>query len=222
MPSAAPLSSIGEVIALLREEFPDVSPSKLRYLEGRGLVSPVRTSGGRRRYSEADIRQLRRALRLQRDDYLPIEVIAEQIAQPEEESDDDRSTGVDPRRLRRRPRALSADELCERSGIDRPTLDDIIGFGLVGELDETALDVCRAVADLLAFGIQPRHLRAFRSAADREIGLVESALAAQGIGSGSGTPGAAARLQDEERRRILLARCLDLHVALVRAGLGER
>ena len=224
MTVSGPLRSIGEVVRSLSEEFPEVSVSKIRYLEGRGIVEPARTSGGKRRYSDADIAVLRRVLRLQRDAYLPLDVIRERLAEEDagtgspDRPIDDESDRVDPRVLRRRRRPYSADELCDLSGIDRQTLDDIVSYGLVAEFDDAALAVCRAVAGLLAFGIQPRHLRAFRSAADREIGLVEAALAAQGVGAAGG---ADAHVRAEEHRRALLARCLDLHVALVRAGLDS-
>ena len=217
-------------MAALAEDFPDLTVSKLRYLEDMGVVVPQRTPRGSRRYSEADLDRLRAALRMQRDQFLPLSVIREVL---DEEATwvagsttpaDDIGTArsVTSASLRTRTaRAMSADELCERSGLDRQALTDLERFGLVTERTSQALEICRIVARLRTFGIEPRHLRAFRVAADREIGLVEQALAPHRkgrLGAVGGT-GGAGRAETRELTGQLLALCIELHIALVRAGL---
>lgn len=210
------LVGIGVVVAELRDEFPDISASKIRFLEGEGLLDPQRTPRGSRRYSRDDIDRLRRILRWQRDEFLPLRVIRDQIDRPAETSD----AGDPPpstRLRRRRVQSLSRAELCERSGIDRATLTELERYGLVAHHDTEALTVCTAVARLQEFGIEPRHLRAFRVAADREIGLVEQALAPH---RGEGTR-SAPRASEQQAREQLLALCVDLHTALVRQALSD-
>ena len=204
--------TMGELVTLLGEEFPDITPSKVRYLEAEELINPQRTPRGSRRFTQDDVQQLRKILRLQRDAYMPLRVIRETIDALPDESDD--VGGVSPQRLRsRRARAMSPAEICERAGIDRDTFDDLERFGLVVTRDADALAVCTLVARLAEFGIEPRHLRASRVAADREIGLVEQALAPQRGSAGRDPVGEA------EARARLLALLVDLHIALVRSGL---
>lgn len=205
------LLSIGSVVAELAEEFPDISASKLRYLEGEGLIEPLRTSRGSRRYTSGDVERLRRILRLQRDEFLPLAVIGDRLARVErDESDGGRPGGtIGASRLRPpRPRRMTAAEVAQRGGVDAAILDDLIAHGLVGDLDATAVEICRLVARLRDFGIGPRHLRSFRAAADREVGLVEQAMAPH---RGVDTP-----VEERLLRSELLALLLDLHVALVR------
>ena len=205
--------TMGEVVAVLGEEFPGISPSKLRYLESEGLVHPQRTARGSRRFTEDDVHLLRKILRLQRDEYLPLRVIRDSIdALPSSPEGETQTVGT--QRLRKRnARPMSPAELCERAGIDRETFDELEKFGLVTTRDSDALAVCTLVGQLAGFGIEPRHLRAFRVAADREIGLVEQALAPR-----RGSPGRDP-VGDAEERARLLALLVDLHLALVRSGL---
>jgi DNA-binding transcriptional MerR regulator len=200
------LRPIGPVVAELAEEFPDLTASKVRYLEAQGLIEPLRTSRGSRRYTRADVDRLRRILRLQRDEFLPLAVIAERLAQPDPTSTD---AGVAPMRLRAgRPRRMTAAEVAQRGGVDAGTLAELVDHGLLAEMDSQAVEICRLVARLRDFGIEPRHLRAFRVAADREIGLVQQALAPR--------RGSASAVEARELTEQLLALLLDLHVALVR------
>jgi len=172
---------IGEVVRRLREEFPDVSISKVRYLEDEGLLLPRRTQGGYRLFSEADLDRLRTILRLQRDEFLPLRVIREELEAP----------GTMERK-RRRPAALGAvedelslDELCERGGVAPETVKELEEFGLLeprverGQrlYSESDVDVAVLCDTLARYGIAPRHLRAFRTAADRESGLLEALVA---------------------------------------------
>jgi DNA-binding transcriptional MerR regulator len=163
--------TIGAVCEALKTEFPDVSISKIRYLEGEGLLTPQRTEGGYRLFSEEDLERLRTILRLQRDEFLPLRVIREELA-----------AGAASERRRRTTAALGHDEddidvaeLCERAGIDRPRARELEQFGLLeqpySELDVEIASVCERLA---RYGISPRHLRAFRTAADREAGLLEA------------------------------------------------
>jgi DNA-binding transcriptional MerR regulator len=175
------LLTIGSVCSRLKDEFPDVSISKIRYLEDQGLLSPRRTQGGYRLFSEEDVERLETILRLQRDEFLPLRVIREELA-----------AGAGKERRRRRPAVgaggeeeLDLEELCERSGITPERARELEEFGLLDpRLDgaqrfypESDVDVAAACELLARFGIAPRHLRAFRSSADRETGLLEAVIA---------------------------------------------
>ncbi|MFL5911213.1 MAG: MerR family transcriptional regulator [Gaiellaceae bacterium] len=166
------LLTIGAVCRRLKAEFPDVSISKIRYLEGEGLVTPRRTQGGYRLFSEEDLERLQTILRMQRDEFLPLRVIREELA-----------TGVAKARRKRAAATLGeaeaddlgVDELCERAGVDAARARELEQFGLLeapyGELDVEIAAVCERLA---RYGIAPRHLRAFRTAADRQAGLLEA------------------------------------------------
>ncbi len=209
--------SIGAAVAALSEEFPDLTVSKVRYLEDQGLIAPGRTSRGSRRYDEADLSRLRRILRLQRDEYLPLTVIRDVV----DRGDDSPDTipEITARDLRpRAARPLTVGELVERSGADRQTIAELERYGLIRARDTDALEICRIVAELGRFGIEPRHLRAFRVAADREIGLVDQALAPHRPGGTAAKPGRS-RAHEREVTGQLLALCIELHVSLVRSGL---
>jgi DNA-binding transcriptional MerR regulator len=210
------LMSIGEVLAHLRTDFPDTTISKLRFLEAEGLVEPQRTPAGYRKYSWEDVARLRYVLTAQRDHYLPLRVIREQLnAQrpslvtiaPHAET----STEV---RLRR-------GDLVERAGVDEELLDGIEQHGLVapragGWYDADALAVVEAARDLARYGLEPRHLRAYRAAADREVGLFAQLVAPQ---LRQADPAARARAAETVRELSGLAQ--RLHAALVRAGLRQ-
>jgi DNA-binding transcriptional MerR regulator len=165
--------TIGAVCEALKSEFPDVSISKIRYLEGEGLLTPTRTEGGYRLFSDEDLERLRTILRLQRDEFLPLRVIREELA-----------AGAAKARRRRASATLGehadedrldADELSVRAGVERSRIRELEQFGLLEapytELDVEIAEVCERLA---RFGIAPRHLRAFRTAADREAGLLEA------------------------------------------------
>jgi DNA-binding transcriptional MerR regulator len=172
---------IGAVCARLKAEFPDISISKIRYLEDEGLLAPRRTRGGYRLFSDEDVERLETILRLQRDEFLPLRVIRQELA----------SAGAKERR-RRRPVALGDEEqeidlgeLCERAGIAPELARELEEFGLIegrnaaGErlFTEADADVAAACAKLARFGVAPRHLRTFRTSADREAGLLEALVA---------------------------------------------
>jgi DNA-binding transcriptional MerR regulator len=184
-PQAAPPSqkalTIGAVCKQLEREFPDISISKIRYLEDQKLLSPRRTPGGYRLYTSADVKRLRTILRLQRDEFLPLRVIRQELAMP---------SGKDWRRRRSRGLAgiedrLGLDELCKQAGVSVEFVDELESYGLVdpdegdgeprySESDVTVASVC---ARLQNFGLTPRHLRPFRTGADREAALLEQVVA---------------------------------------------
>jgi DNA-binding transcriptional MerR regulator len=200
------LRAIGAVVTELQAEFPDVTASKIRYLEAEGLIFPVRTARGSRRYTPGDVERLRRILRLQRDEFLPLAVIAERIDVAEPAAS---GGAVAASRLRpARARTMSRAEVAQRGGVDGSTLDELQAHGLVTHMDSVAVDICRLVVRLGEFGIEPRHLRSFRAAADREAGLVEQAMAPR--------RGSESVAREQHMRSELLALLLDLHVALVR------
>jgi DNA-binding transcriptional MerR regulator len=183
--------TIGTVCGMLKDEFPDISISKIRYLEDHCLLAPRRTRGGYRLFSEEDVERLETILRLQRDEFLPLRVIRQELASP-------------AARERKRRRALEADEgeldleqLCERAGIDARLARELEDFGLLASRTENGqkryseleADIAAACGRLAQHGIAPRHLRAFRNAADREAGLIEQVV------------GPALRSRNPERRR---------------------
>ncbi|GAA1302342.1 MerR family transcriptional regulator [Planotetraspora silvatica] len=165
--------SIGEVLALLQGEFPDVTISKIRFLEGEGLIEPQRSPSGYRKFTHNDVERLRYILTAQRDHYLPLRVIKDHL---EEQATRPRDVSSEIPAVR-----LSREELLEAAGIDDETLAEMESFGLVVAVarryDADALDVARNVAELARFGLHPRHLRAVKAVVEREAGLVEQAVA---------------------------------------------
>jgi DNA-binding transcriptional MerR regulator len=180
-PTRERLLTIGTVCRRLQPEFPDISISKIRYLEDQGLLTPKRTQGGYRLFDEDDVDRLETILRLQRDEFLPLRVIREELA-----------AGAGKERRRRRTSALGEQEegldlegLCDRAGIDPARARELEDFGLLeprvesGQriYSDTDADIAEACETLARFGIAPRHLRSFRTAADRETGLIEALVA---------------------------------------------
>lgn len=174
------LLSIGQVLARLIPEFPDLSPSKLRFLEERQLISPARTESGYRKFSSTDLDRLRFVLTMQRDHYLPLKVIRGYL----DELDAGRQP-VLPGGATQAPSILSTDrrytrdELLREAGATVMLFNDAISASLLlpaEHFGEDTLSVLRALVELQRSGIEPRHLRGFRAAAERELGLIESAL----------------------------------------------
>lgn len=244
---SGPSLSIGDVVASLQPDFPDVSISKLRFLEAEGLVTPTRTGAGYRTFSTRDVERLRYILTAQRDRFWPLKVIRESLDAldrgltpvdeagdalpkvPAAEADPHLPTASDL--ARRGNLRLTAAELRQASGLDGPTFDALVGFGLLradqgGHFGDPALAVARAAGALSAYGIEPRHLRSFRTAADREIGLVQQVVTPlrgrPATGTDTGGPSGAAENSAPQALAQVLAQCLALHAALVRAGLHER
>lgn len=220
------LMSIGEVLAHLRTEFPDTTISKLRFLEAEGLVDPQRTASGYRKYSWDDVARLRFVLTAQRDQYLPLRVIREQLDRmTDEPAPPSRPTLVavgaeraaDPSDTR-----VPREDVIERTGATPQLLDELEQIGLVtakppGWYDGDAVIIVEAVVGLTKYGLEVRHLRGFRAASDREVGLFTQLLAPLVRQSDP-----AARARAAETARDLQALSQRLHAALVRAGLrGE-
>ena len=180
MPGGTNLLSIGQVLAKLSPEFPDLTPSKLRFLEERQLVAPARTESGYRKFSPTDMDRLRFVLTMQRDHYLPLKVIRGFLAEL-----DAGRTPVLPGGATAAPSMLSSerkftrDELVREAGASAMLLQDAVTASLIVPADvfgEDVLTVLKSLVELQRSGIEPRHLRGFRAAAERELGLIENAL----------------------------------------------
>ena len=185
--------TIGTVCKALQQEFPDISISKIRYLEDQKLLSPRRTQGGYRLYTQNDIQRLRTILRLQRDEFLPLRVIRQELAGGRAEREVTAApASADGRSMRRAlvstrdPGALySLEDVVEETGADPGLVRELVDFGVIkGELragvryfDETEREIVRAVSELARYGVGGRNLRVFRSSADREAQLLQSILA---------------------------------------------
>jgi DNA-binding transcriptional MerR regulator len=180
-PAQRRLLTIGAVCGRLKAEFADISISKIRYLEDQGLLAPRRTQGGYRLFTEEDVERLETILRLQRDEFLPLRVIRQELASP-----------YSKERRRRRPTGLTGEEadldleeLCERAGVTVQLARELEEYGLIaptvrdGEKRylESDVDVAGACGGLSRFGITGRHLRTFRTAADRQAALLEQLVA---------------------------------------------
>jgi DNA-binding transcriptional MerR regulator len=192
-PGARPRKSltIGAVCKLLKQEFPDISISKIRYLEDQKLLHPRRTQGGYRLYSPADVNRLRTILRLQRDEFLPLRVIRQELAAGRASDDDAAAPAAMEPRVRRTtlseptPRRYAVSELIEYTGADERLVRELVEYGLIkGEtsdgvktFDELEREIVRAVGELTRYGVAPRNLRVFRTSADREAALLEQILA---------------------------------------------
>ena len=174
------LHTIGAVCARLQAEFPDISISKIRYLEDQELVTPKRTRGGYRLFSEEDVERLETILRLQRDEFLPLRVIRQELASGGAARKRSRPAGLGDREPE-----LDLSELCERAGIDQTLARALEEYGLLaprvegGErmYREGDADIAAACGRLAQFGIDARHLRTFKNSAGREASLIEQLVA---------------------------------------------
>jgi len=216
MPETAGQFGIGEVLAQLRPEFPDISTSKIRFLEAEGLIEPARSRSGYRRFSAADIERLRYILTMQRDSYLPLRVIRERLADGvtgSEAADDQPAAGQQAAELTRR-------QLLDAAEISEAELTELEDYGLIRRMGRQysadALAVARALAALRQYGVQARHLRAVKAAADREANLVEQVVAPQLRQRGAGARDAAARTAWQ-----IADLTLRLHATLVESALAE-
>ncbi|MFJ8808556.1 MerR family transcriptional regulator [Streptomyces sp. NPDC102490] len=224
------LMSIGAVLNALRDEFPDITISKIRFLESEGLVEPRRTPAGYRKFSAHDVERLGHVLRMQRDHYLPLKVIREHLDAVE------RGEAVAlPRVGRQRdgeavPESadsptvarIGRDELLAAAGIGDQELKEWESYGLLaplpdGAYDAEAVTVASLVVQLGRFGIEPRHLRVMKAAADREAGLVDQVVAPLKRHRNPQT-----RAHAEARTKELAGLAVRLHAALVQTALGVR
>ncbi|MER6065220.1 MerR family transcriptional regulator [Streptomyces sp. NPDC001792] len=224
------LMSIGTVLNVLREEFPEVTVSKIRFLESEGLIEPQRTPSGYRKFSAGDVERLAHVLRMQRDHYLPLKVIREHLDAMErgeavqlpvvgrQRTAEDVPEPSAARTVARIGRA----ELLAAAEIDEGDLKEWESYGLIvpledGAYDAEAVTVASLVAELGRFGIGPRHLRVMKAAADREAGLVDQVVAPLRRHRNPQT-----RAHAEARAKELAALTVKLHTALVQTALGVR
>jgi DNA-binding transcriptional MerR regulator len=215
--------TIGAVAKILGQEFEDISISKIRYLEDQKLLAPRRTPGGYRLYSQADVERLRAILRMQRDEFLPLRVIRQELATGDfTGAHRDSSAGIARRAVSVEAQVtrMTQDDLLDQAGVSEAFLRELQEFGIVqpdradGRLayDETDLEIVRAAAELSRFGVAGRNLRVFRTSADREAGLLE-----QLVGSGLRSRSQARRKEALENLESLAAVCGHLkHLLLVR------
>jgi len=228
--------NIGQVLDRLRPDFPGVTIPKIRFLEDKGLVKPERTPAGYRKFTTADVERLRYILTMQRDHYLPLRVIGEHLdaidrglEPPPIESvvptvpqvalaaDGLPSAGSFARQDNVR---LSRRELIKIAEVTEDLLDQLEQFGLIvprtgtGHYDTDALVIAKTARELADFGFEPRHLRAFKTAADREVGLVEQVVAPHKRGRD-----ASAKARAEEAVSEIAALSVRLHATLVKSGL---
>ena len=198
---------IGQVLDELSPEFPDISPSKIRFLEAEGLIQPLRSSSGYRRFSAADIARLRFILTAQRDEYLPLRVIKERL----DALDGTLADGAVP------PVAMTRSELLAAAGAAEELLAELEDYGLIRRARSygtQTLSVLRSAVQLGEYGVQPRHLRVIKAAAERETALVEQAVAPLARQKGSREPALRAA-------RDLAGHIAALHAILVEDGLAE-
>lgn len=229
------LLNIGQVLDLLRPDFPDITIPKIRFWEEKGLIKPQRTPAGYRKFSGADVDRLRYVLRMKRDHYLPLDVIREHL--------DAIDRGLEPPQIdpvvptvpkvalaadglpaaesfqRTDKFRLSRKELVKIAEIGDELLGQLEEFGLItalptGHYDTDALVIAQAARELAEFGLEPRHLRAFKTAADREVGLVEQVVAPV-----RRSRDASASARAEEAISEIAALSVRLHATLVKAGL---
>ncbi|QIK77446.1 MerR family transcriptional regulator [Nocardioides piscis] len=228
--------NIGQVLDLLRGDFPGVTISKIRFLEDQGLIKPERTPAGYRKFSSDDVDRLRYILRVQRDHYLPHKVIAEHLDAIDRGLEPPAIDGVapvvpqvvldrdglpSPESFRRSSEVrLSRRELIKVADISEELLEQLEQFGLVAarpgtkHYDTDSLIVAKTARELADFGLEPRHLRAFKTAVDREVGLVEQVVAPLKRGRD-----AAAQARAEEAVSDIAALSVRLHATLVKVGL---
>ncbi|MFD3726055.1 MerR family transcriptional regulator [Streptomyces sp. NPDC058671] len=226
------LVSIGTVLSQLRDEFPEVTISKIRFLEAEGLVEPRRTASGYRKFSPQDVERLAQILRMQRDHYLPLKVIrehldalarGEQIPLPAPGRRRDLVEGAWEQDAESpSPTRLGRAELLAAAEVSEAELVEWESYGLItpmrgGGYHAETVTVARLVANLGRFGLEPRHLRAVKAAADREAGLIEQVVAPLRRHRNPQT-----RAHAETTAQDLAAQSVRLHAALVQTALGIR
>lgn len=233
--------SIGAVLDLLRPDFPDVTISKIRFLEAEGLVTPERTASGYRRFTAYDCARLRFILTAQRDQYLPLKVIKAQLdAQPDGELPPHGSAYGVPRLVPVSPNGadgaehasggsavaptqvrLSREDLLARSGVDEELLNALVKAGIIttgpgGFFDEHSVVIAQCARALADYGVEPRHLRAFRSAADRQSDLIAQIAGPMVKGNKAG-----ARDRADDLAREVAALAITLHTSLIKSAVRD-
>ncbi|MCW2701268.1 MAG: Transcriptional regulator, MerR family [Blastococcus sp.] len=230
----APRLTIGEVLAVLRDDFPDVTISKIRYLESEDLVHPQRTPSGYRKFSRADVTRLRYVLTAQRDHYLPLRVIKDHLdaldrgeplpsltGAPAEVPPVTEGAGDGAVSGGATSPPLTSEQFARAAGLEPEQLADCVQFGLLatdadGRHPASDLPIARSAAGLARHGIEPRHLRVYRSGAEREAGLIEQ-LVAPVLRARSEE----ARTRATEKLQELAILSAQLHTALLEARLRD-
>ena len=227
--------SIGAVLDLLRPDFPDVTISKIRFLEAEGLVTPERSASGYRRFTAYDCARLRFILTAQRDQYLPLKVIKAQLdALPDGELPHAGSPYAGPRLVTvsgdealgtddatRTQVRLSREDLLERSGVGEELVVALCKAGVIttgpgGLFDEHSVVIAQCARALGEYGVEPRHLRAFRSAADRQSDLIAQIAGPVGKASKTG-----ARDRADDLAREVAALAITLHTSLIKSAVRD-
>lgn len=227
-----PRVGIGALLRRLQPQFPDLTASKVRFLEDQGLVRPLRSASGYRKYSHEDVARLETVLTLQRERYLPLRVIRDRLDRGEDPAQDSErqepetgrpGSGVEPE-----PAAPAQDgdrrytlrEIAARSGTDVPLLRELLNHGLLveraGSFDGHALTVAVAAGKLNGYGIEPRHLRVLRGASERVIALVEGSISPLRNRRDPET-----RRKAVQRAREIASLCLTVMTALVTSQVEE-
>ncbi len=186
--------SIKEVLTLLQEEFPEVTISKIRFLESQGLIAPERNAAGYRKFFQPDIERLCEVLRLQKSTYMPLRKIKEHLdadarvdlfsQEPESEAPQDVESPVGSPSSTSRPELFPIDELARLTGANTTTIEEMIRNGLITgvtvagqrHFSPTEIEIVRTIHSFSKFGLEPRHLRHYRTSTDREVGLIEQLL----------------------------------------------
>ncbi len=216
--ATAGLLSIGQVLARLTPEFPDLTSSKLRFLEVQGIVSPSRTESGYRKFSQTDIDRLRLGLTLQRDHYLPLSVIREQLDEAEADGGAVSAT-TPPPTIAPAPRRYRREELLSAAGAGPQILNDAISTGIIAPAEtypESTVTLLRGLVALDRHGIEPRHLRTLRQSAEREVSLIESAMSALLRRTDAASRGKAREMAPELAGKIDEVRAVFIKEALAR------
>ncbi|QKV91301.1 MerR family transcriptional regulator [Streptomyces sp. NA02950] len=231
-PAGGRTMSIGTVLNLLRDEFPEVTLSKIRFLESEGLVEPRRTPSGYRKFSQGDVERLALILRMQRDHYLPLKVIREHLEALERGERPQLPTGPQGERQSELLDPTAEDsqgaptaarmgraELLAAAEVSEAELAEWESYGLIaaagdGGFDSEAVAVARLIAELGRFGLEPRHLRIMKASAEREAGLVEQVVAPLRLHRNPQT-----RAHAEASARELATLSVRLHAALVQTAL---
>lgn len=228
--------NIGQVLDQLRPDFPGVTIPKIRFLEDKGLIKPERTPAGYRKFSQADVDRLRYVLRMQRDHYLPLKVIGEHLDAIDRGLEPPPIEAVvptvpavalapdglpSPESFNRRDRVrISRKELLKIAEITEELLEQLEQYGLITRrtgtthYDTDALVIAQTARELADYGFEPRHLRTYKTAADREVGLVEQVIAPHKRGKD-----AAAKARAEDQVSEIAALSVRLHATLVKTGL---
>ena len=223
--------NIGEVLSELKDEFPRVTASKIRFLEDKGLIIPQRTSAGYRKYTASDVSRLRFILSVQRDQYLPLKVIKDHLDAIDRGEAPAALPGGAPvapqavnsemaEAIDRHSRPVSLAELCGLTGASEELVAELVKFGLIepesDRFDSHSVRVTKSAVELANHGIEPRHLRQFRTAAEREFSLIESI-----IGADLKKPEVSARARAAEEAQEISRQCLELHEALVQRAISQ-